>query len=159
MSTFTPEFGRPAVETSKGRVLIVDDDRYLLETLTQFLNDEGYLVIAAQDGAQAISMLDLLQYDLILLDLHLPRVQGTEVAKLFKEHAVTTPIVIMTGHRMGRHFAKGLGLAGCLEKPFGLTDLFAVVRKILGSDGICSPPSLSNDGYSFAQSGPAARYK
>jgi DNA-binding response OmpR family regulator len=115
------------LETLKGSLLIVDDDGFLLDTLTQALTEEEYFVVGARDGVQAISMLDLVEYDLILLDLHLPRVDGTEVAKLFKELAVSAPIVIMTGHIMGRKFARELGLAGCLEKPFGLEELFAVV--------------------------------
>ncbi|MGA7731401.1 MAG: response regulator [Chloroflexia bacterium] len=128
------------LETIKGSVLIVDDDGFLLDTLTQALTEEEYFVVGARDGVQAISMLDLVEYNLILLDLHLPRVHGTEVAKLFKELAVSAPIVIMTGHLMGRQFAKDLGLAGCLEKPFGLEELFAVVTTH------CNPVPLPFDG-------------
>jgi DNA-binding response OmpR family regulator len=115
------------METLKGSVLIVEDDSALLETLTQVLTDEGYFVVGAKDGAEAISMLDLVKYDLILLDLHLPKVDGAEVVKLFKDLAVTIPIVVMTGHATGPRFAQEMGLAGCLAKPFRFEELFAIV--------------------------------
>ena len=119
------------MESIKGSVLIVDDDPYLVETLIQALTADGYFAVGAKDGAEAIALTNLVRYDLILLDLHLPTVEGTEVAKLFKERAATVPIVIMTGHPMGQEFTqfvKGLGVSGRLEKPFGLEELFAVVR-------------------------------
>ena len=133
------------MENIKGSVLIVDDDSCLRDSLTQALADEGYFVVGAKDGTEAITNLDLVNYDLILLDLDLPRVDGTEVARLFRDLAPTVPIVVMTGHSMGRRLAKILALAGCLEKPFGLEELLAVVRTY------CNPVPLPFD-TSFWQS-------
>ena len=116
------------VPVIKGSVLIIDDDRCLLETLTQALNDEGFFVVGALDGAEAISSLNMIQYDLILVDLHMPRVGGIEVVELFKDLSVATPIVVITGDSNARRFAESLSLAGYLEKPFGLEDILAVVK-------------------------------
>ena len=127
------------MEIMQGRVLIVEDDSYLLETLTQALADEGYFVVGAKDGTEAITDLNLVDYDLILLDLEMPRIDGAEVARLFKDLAPSVPIVIMSGHSMGRRFAKILGLAGCLEKPFELEELLALVKTH------CSPAPYSFD--------------
>ena len=125
------------MELFTGSVLIVDDDLYLLETLTQALTEEGYFVATARDGVEAISMLDLVEYNLILLDLHLPSVDGIEVVTLFKDLAVTIPIVIMTGDDKCLRLAQEMDLAGCLAKPFGLEELFAVTA------AHCKPISLS----------------
>jgi two-component system, chemotaxis family, chemotaxis protein CheY len=121
----------------KGSVLIVDDDRYLVETLSQALTEEGYFVVGASDGADAITCLNLVDYNLILLDLHMPRLGGRELAQLLKGLSMKIPVVIMTGHSNAGRFAEEMELAGYLEKPFGLNELF----KTVGS--YCKPIRLS----------------
>jgi DNA-binding response OmpR family regulator len=116
------------VEEIKGSILVVDDDPSLVEVVTNCLKDEGYFAIGATDGEEAINILHMASFDLILLDIQMARVSGDQVVQVLKKQSIATPVVIMTGRSRAREYAERLAVAGYLEKPFGLDELFAAVE-------------------------------
>lgn len=116
------------LSASKGNILIADDDADLRATITEMLCDEGYFVVQAQDGAEAISLLRLVRYNLIILDLSMPRVDGAQVVKMIRDLTMRTPIVIMSGYRDAPHHAVKLDIEAYLPKPFEFPVLLSVVE-------------------------------
>jgi DNA-binding response OmpR family regulator len=116
------------VEEIKGSILVVDDDLPLVEVLTRSLMDDGYFAIGTTDGEEAISILHMASFDLILLDIQMARVSGEEVVQVLRQQSISTPVVIMTGRSKAREYAQKLDVAGYLAKPFDLDELFAAVE-------------------------------
>ena len=82
----------------KGRILIVDDERTMRKSLEEILNLEGYQVFSVGDGKQAIENLESNTYDLMLLDLKMPGVDGLEVLKFAAENAPNCKVIMLTAH-------------------------------------------------------------
>lgn len=82
----------------KGRILIVDDERTMRKSLEEILNLEGYQVFSVGDGKQAIEILEINTYDLMLLDLKMPGVDGLEVLKFAAENAPKCKVIMLTAH-------------------------------------------------------------
>ena len=82
----------------KGRILIVDDERTMRKSLEEILNLEGYQVSSVGDGKSAIETLETGSFDLMLLDLKMPGVDGMEVLKFASEHAPKCKVVMLTAH-------------------------------------------------------------
>ena len=80
-------------ETTNDKILIVEDDRNLLDTLKYNLHKEGYEVVTAVDGAEAIEIARREKPELIILDVMLPEVSGLEVCRILRKE-MTTPILI-----------------------------------------------------------------
>ena len=113
-------------------ILVVDDDDSIRDLLEAFLGDEGYLVVSAIDGAQALELVtDKLVPDLMLLDIGMPVVNGPEFVARYRRiceppHA---PIVVITARGDGERIAKEIGAEAFVTKPFELEDLAAVVKR------------------------------
>ena len=112
----------------KGSILVAEDDPAFLQLLTEALADEGYFVVAAKDGAEAVSLLHLVKYNLIILDLNMPKVAGGEMVSMIRSLAMKTPIVLMSGHRDSLQIALKMDIDVYLGKPFELPVLFSVVE-------------------------------
>ena len=112
-------------------ILVVDDDAAIRETLHDILADEGYGVIEASDGVEGLSAVATHHPDLILLDLHMPHVDGWEMFRRLHERGDATPAVIMTAGRNAATEARALHAAGALAKPFDLDDVLSAVEEIL----------------------------
>ncbi|MFN2146498.1 MAG: response regulator transcription factor [Anaerolineales bacterium] len=82
----------------KGRILIVDDERAMRKSLEEILNLEGYQVSSVADGKSAIETLETGSFDLMLLDLKMPGVDGLEVLKFASEHAPKCKVIMLTAH-------------------------------------------------------------
>jgi DNA-binding response OmpR family regulator len=123
-----------------GRALIVDDDQSLRFVLRQALKGQGWDVDEADDGSLVEDQLESLRFDLLLLDLYMPGMNGFEVLRRVRQaHAGVMPvwktppdvgIVVLSGAagRDGLSFAAKLGADACLQKPFDVADLLAAVR-------------------------------
>jgi len=126
-----PEFAQEGT-----RILVVDDDRPLLELMAHTLREEGYQVSVAFDGYEAGLKMATLKPDLLVLDLIMPGVDGFSVCKRVKAdpEARGTKIVAITGYVQEGSIAKALecGADLCLEKPFRMETLTAAVAKLLG---------------------------
>ncbi|HZG65364.1 MAG TPA: response regulator transcription factor [Herpetosiphonaceae bacterium] len=129
------------------KILIVDDDIELRELIGFALRQAGYLVVAAADGAEALTIFDREQPDLLILDVNLPRISGLEVCRRVRETA-TTPIMMLTVRSSEEDQVQGLdmGADDYLTKPFSPRTLLARVRAILRRAEIDRPsPQAAGD--------------
>ncbi|MBI5935154.1 MAG: response regulator transcription factor [Chloroflexi bacterium] len=114
------------------RVLIVDDEPRYLRLLDANLRTEGYEVVTASDGQQAIDVFSAQPVDLILLDIMMPRMDGFAACQRIREFS-SVPIIILTakGEEQDRVRGLDLGADDYLVKPFSATELLARVRAVL----------------------------
>lgn len=116
-------------------ILIVEDDRDIRETLAEALADEGYEVVGAKDGLDAIAVLRAATAlpDLVLLDLMMPRMNGTEFREAMNhvEAWKAIPVLLLTADAQARARAKALGVDGYLEKPVKLAALLGAVARLV----------------------------
>lgn len=119
------------------RVLIVDDDTDLLNTLVRLLGRFGYTCRTATSGEEAIRLMDVESPDLVVTDLRMPGVDGLAVARRAHERTPPIPVVLMTGYltRETERRAEEAGAAIRLAKPFASLDLVGAVRRALGDLG------------------------
>jgi putative two-component system response regulator len=119
----------------RARVLIVDDDRQNRDLLARILTKEDYEVETAADGESALIAVQLKLPDLILLDVHLPGVNGFDVCSRLKRSEATrlVPVVLVTGLGDREHRLRGIdaGADDFLAKPFDPTELKARVRSLV----------------------------
>lgn len=115
------------------RVLLIEDDLMIGESLFEALKDEAYTVDWVQDGQQAILTLKVQAYDLILLDLGLPKVDGMNVLSTVRSAHIQTPVLILTARDGVQDRILGLdaGADDYLLKPFDLGELFARMRVLI----------------------------
>jgi two-component system OmpR family response regulator len=119
-------------ELTSDRILIVEDDRNLLDTLKYNLRKEGYQVVTAIDGAEALNVARREKPDLIILDIMLPKINGFEVCRILRKET-TVPILMLTAKAEETDKIVGLeiGADGYMTKPFSLRELLARVRAML----------------------------
>ena len=117
------------------RILIVDDDKEILRLLRGYLEQAGYTVYTAQDGAAALHTLRREQPDLLLLDLMLPDRDGWEITRLIRsdKHLADTPIIMLTARIEDADKILGLELGAddYITKPFNPREVLARVRALL----------------------------
>jgi DNA-binding response OmpR family regulator len=115
------------------RILIVEDEESILMALTDDLTLEGYDVAAARDGLQGLSMAREQRYDLILLDIMLPKLDGFEVCKQLRTAGADTPILMLTAKSLEIDKVLGLELGAddYVTKPFSPRELLARVKALL----------------------------
>jgi DNA-binding response OmpR family regulator len=121
---------------AKKRVLLVDDDPELVESVRIALLSHGYEVLVACDGAEALSRVERDHPDLMLLDLVMPRRSGLTVLDRMHRTAMrSTPIIMMTGTDEQRHqdAARLRGVSVFLCKPFAIEQLLLEVDTILNA--------------------------
>ena len=126
------------------RILVVEDQKNVARVLTRGLREQGYAVDVAFDGAEATERLELEVYDLVILDLMLPRVSGMEVCSRLRERGTTTPVLMLTARDDKQTRITGLdtGADDYLTKPFDVDELLARVRALLRRSAVYVPPSL-----------------
>lgn len=119
------------VET-KRRILVVEDDEDMRENLQRILVSAGYEVQLAQDGADAISVLETYACDLILTDLLMPRMGGLEFLTEIRRQEQNLPVVFLTAFGKQAAFTKAmdLGAVGFITKPFQAESLLALIREV-----------------------------
>lgn len=116
----------------QARILVVDDELPLLEFIRRNLEVRGYAVETAADGLEALRRLFEQDFDLVILDIMMPRMDGLEVCRRVRERS-TVPIIVLTalGEEQDRVRALDTGADDCLVKPFGVEELLARVRAAL----------------------------
>lgn len=115
------------------RVLLVEDDEMIGESLSDALQDEAYIVDWVKDGRQAILTLKVQPYDIILLDLGLPEVDGMGVLNAIRHAHIKTPVLIITARDEVQDRIAGLdsGADDYVVKPFELGEVFARMRVLI----------------------------
>jgi DNA-binding response OmpR family regulator len=116
-------------ERASARVLVVDDDLSILDTVTSILTAEGFQVMAANGGKQALGLLKTWHPTLVLLDMRMPIMDGWAVAAAMRESGSRVPIVVMTAAESAKKWADEIGAAGHLAKPFLLDELISCVEQ------------------------------
>jgi DNA-binding response OmpR family regulator len=115
------------------RLLVVEDDIYLAQSLNMALEERGYITEIACDGQQAVLSLVNNSYDLVILDLNLPYIDGMEVLKRFRARGNSTPVLILSAKDSLPDRVLGLdsGANDYMVKPFDLAEFEARVRALL----------------------------
>jgi len=116
------------------RILVVDDDREIIDTLKVALEAKGYDVIIARDGNQGLAMADREDPDLVILDMMMPKRSGFLVLeKLRRSRPVPIRVIMITANEGSRHkaYAEMLGVDDYLRKPFAMERLMESVDRLL----------------------------
>ncbi len=115
------------------RVLLVEDDTSIQKSIELMLQSEGYIVDSTDLGEDGLEIGKLYDYDIIILDLMLPDIDGYEVLRRLRAARVTTPILILSGLSELDHKIKGLGFGAddYLTKPFDKRELIARIQAIV----------------------------
>jgi DNA-binding NtrC family response regulator len=118
----------------KNRILVVDDEEALRTVLSTELSSEGYEVSAAADGNEAIDLVKDNNYDLVLLDIKMPNVDGFEVLKFVKGTKPDIKVIMLTGFADLKNAieSKRLGAEDFVSKPYDLVDLLTTIERVLG---------------------------
>lgn len=125
-------------------ILIVEDDRRMAALLERGLAGEGHQVCVAADGQLGLEYALARSFDVILLDMLLPAIDGLEVARRLRQRGCRTPIVALTAKDAPRDAARGLdaGADDYLKKPFAFEELLARIRAVTRRGPIATPPLL-----------------
>lgn len=116
------------------KVLIVEDDEAILEGLKDDLEFEGFSVSSARDGKDGLDKALTSRFNLIILDILLPKINGFEVCKRLRDSSINTPILMLTAAKteeMDKVRGLELGADDYVTKPFGANELMARVKAIL----------------------------
>lgn len=119
----------------KKKILIVDDDIEIVDTLQTTLEASGYDVIYARDGTQGLAMSIREEPDLMILDMMMPKRSGFLVLeKLQRSRDKMPPVIMITANEGNRHraLAEMLGVSDYLHKPFPMDQLLQTVKRVLG---------------------------
>jgi len=118
------------------RLLVVEDERKVASFLKKGLEEEHYAVDLSYDGEEALDMIEVCDYDLVLLDIMLPKIDGMTVLRRIREKANLVPILMVTAKDSVENIVEGLD-TGCddyLTKPFAFSELLARIRALLRRD-------------------------
>ena len=115
------------------RVLLVEDEEGLVLTLSDRLQSEGFEVVTATDGKAGFELASSEQFDLILLDVMLPKKNGYDVCRDLRQKGITTPVLMLTakGETIDKVLGLKLGADDYLTKPFEMIELLARVEALL----------------------------
>ncbi len=126
------------------RVLVVEDEQKINRTICQALREESYAVDAAYDGEEGEQLADINDYDLIILDIMLPKKDGLEVCTEIRHNGNPTPILLLTAKDSYEDRVQGLdsGADDYLVKPFHMGELMARVRALLRRESVVKSTRL-----------------
>jgi len=127
---------REVSRMSKGKILVVDDEIYIVHILDFSLGMEGYEVITALDGEQALDRMKAEKPDLVVLDIMMPKLDGYEVCKSIKSNPATkqTPVILLSakGRNVDQKLGFDVGADDYITKPFSPRKLVERINQLLG---------------------------
>ena len=115
------------------KLLIVDDEDDLRELLSQVLAGTGYQIQTAADGEEALALLAKESFDVVLLDIQMPKVDGIQVLKYLKKDKPEVRAIVLTGYADLRNAmeAREFGARDFISKPYKLEDVLSTIERIL----------------------------
>lgn len=115
------------------RLLVVEDEKHLNRTISERLGKQGYTVDNCFDGEEALYYIENVQYDGIVMDVMMPKLNGFELLKIIRERKILTPVLMLTAKDADEDVIKGLdsGANDYLTKPFSFAVLCARIRAML----------------------------
>ena len=126
------------------RILVIEDEKKVASFIKKGLEEEHYAVDTAYDGESGLYLAEVNEYDLIILDLMIPKIDGLEVLKRIRKNKNSVPILVLTAKDTAEDIVKGLD-AGCddyLTKPFNFMVFLARIRALLRREQIDKEPLL-----------------
>jgi len=119
---------------NRNNILIIDDEQSIRFTLKELLEIEDYKVDTCEDAFEAIEMVKKEDYAVIITDIMMPQIKGSELAFSLKALSKNSKIIIMTGYptEETKELGKKAGAYAYLEKPITKNNLIAVIKKALG---------------------------
>lgn len=119
------------------KILLIEDDQNLGEVLKDFLYEEGYSVDLEKDGQIARDKINRRKYDLCIIDIMLPHVNGFQIAESLREHDQSTPIIFLTAKTLKKDRIRGFkaGADDYITKPFSTEELNLRIKAILKRSG------------------------
>ena len=117
----------------KAKILIAEDDANIRHGLIATLESEGYQVVAATDGGQALKLFAQEKFDLVLLDVMMPKASGYDVCRQLRARGAATPVLFLTakGEEVDKVVGLKLGADDYVTKPFGVHELLARLEALL----------------------------
>ena len=111
------------------RILLVDDEDILVEGLAEFLQDQGTVVDTANDGQEAMALLQEHVYDLLVTDIRMPGMSGMELLRHVQENHAGVAVILMTGYASTESAIEALrlGVYDYIEKPFEMLELLQAI--------------------------------
>ena len=130
------------------RLLVIEDEIGILEALRKGLQREGYAVDIVSDGYEAMEYLELNTYDLVVLDINLPGIDGFSILQELRKRNMDTRVIIVSANREIEDRVRGLDLGAndYLVKPFDFQELKARIRGLLRRKFVSEPNNLKYDG-------------
>ena len=117
------------------KLLLVEDDQFITELLAEALSDHDYVVDVANDGQAGWECVESCDYDLLLLDVLLPKVDGISLCRRLRSHGYGMPMLMLTARDTFRDRLAGIeaGANDYLVKPYKIQDLLTCIRNLLRS--------------------------
>ncbi len=126
-----PDGMAPASHPTGGCILLVDDDPSVRESLRELLTGEGYTVVPAENGDQALELVNQSPIDLVLLDLNMPSKNGWDTFEALTNGHPFIPVIIVTARPNQYFMALNAGAGALMEKPMDIPALLQTMEKLL----------------------------
>lgn len=130
---------------SRGQILVVDDEVAITDLISEVLNIAGFQVTTSLDGLDALNQIKRSKFDLILLDVNLPKIDGFAILEKIREGAPTQPIIMISARIDKDDVTRGLRLGAddYVRKPFSVEELVLRIENLLKRDGKNLPEIIS----------------
>jgi len=121
------------IKKKAAKILVVDDEISMRNLFSIMLAKEGYDVDTAEDGTAAVSLLDTKIYDLVITDIMMPKMKGTQVLKKVKEVHPETVVIMITAYASTESAVEAMkdGAYDYITKPFNVEEIKVIIRKAL----------------------------